>query len=714
MLFEMIAGRPPFHGENHMDLLRNIQSKAVRLPPDLKVSKECVQLLRILLNRNPLARAGFQDFVKASDAFVGLGCHGEPAVISGVGTRTSSVTGVGVGSNSVAPMSGIKNLGPISEVEESYLHNSSHVNVDSHTPTPPALIPVHSTTTTAGLEGPQHHSHAYNNHNGPRVHSHFTPLEPSPPGPKHISTPDGLIPPMSLYRKSDSQHSQTNSDDSSSGGFVMVEKGSSNAIASNSSATSTRMDERKLSRSPLTMWKQSSSRRVVPASALSGNSSPPASPRPSSNRFFSGKTLLSTRNMIPPSIPFVRKGMLSTSPGTGGALVGMMGATNKVSNAIAIEKGGVPTNEAFNFEAAAKMLSAADDVGRRAINVAHVGDTRAYLAMRFILSNESTRSLQTSSGMESLVEETDVQLAEHDEFSVPNRARTISSDNSASNRNRDQEEDEDDEMPFAMGLDDEDEESLPNILAIRKCSSDCKEEDCNMTANAAKSKLSSTSAILVHFRQALSCYMKALSMLKGSVNASQQLLCELNRSSVTASSHSKTESFISFSNRCNASHNWLTGQFKGVLERADAANSEIAKIVNQNGTAPAESNMSSGSVSIMTAEELIYNHSLACGKDGAVKQLLGQYDNARSCYRSAGLLAETLLMEPKIVDEDRKVLEEYVHGFSERINEIDCLMLQQSKHSVGSTGSNRGTVGSTTSSRRSSFNSAAPLVGQHI
>jgi serine/threonine protein kinase len=76
VLFEMIAGRPPFNGENHIDLLRNIQRKAVRLPPDVRVSKACVNLLRLLLNRNPLSRAGFKDFFEACDVFVALGCEG--------------------------------------------------------------------------------------------------------------------------------------------------------------------------------------------------------------------------------------------------------------------------------------------------------------------------------------------------------------------------------------------------------------------------------------------------------------------------------------------------------------------------------------------------------------------------------------------------------------------------------------------------------------
>ena len=72
---------------------------------------------------------------------------------------------------------------------------------------------------------------------------------------------------------------------------------------------------------------------------------------------------------------------------------------------------------------------------------------------------------------------------------------------------------------------------------------------------------------------------------------------------------------------------------------------------------------------------------------------LGQYDASRSCYRSAGLLAETLLMEPSIGAEDRKVLEGYVDGFAARITELDGLMQQQSRTSSvtnSAAGSRRG------------------------
>ena len=67
VLFEMVAGRPPFMGDNHIHLLRNIQTKSLRMPEGVKVSQECVNLLRLLLNRKPKLRAGFQSFFESSN-----------------------------------------------------------------------------------------------------------------------------------------------------------------------------------------------------------------------------------------------------------------------------------------------------------------------------------------------------------------------------------------------------------------------------------------------------------------------------------------------------------------------------------------------------------------------------------------------------------------------------------------------------------------------
>jgi Domain of unknown function (DUF3543). len=391
--------------------------------------------------------------------------------------------------------------------------------------------------------------------------------------------------------------------------------------------------------------------------------------------------------------------MLSTSPGTGGALVGLVDASKQSS--LAQNRPSIMLNEKMTMDSVAKILSTADDVGRRAINVAHVGDTRAYLAMRLILLNEN--AMLNSASMD---------FTEEKPHDGANRARAISADQSHSKRSNlvsdDNEFNVEEEMPFAMPM--EDEESIPNYLAIKNFPfSPGEDVDKEENTNTKSVSESSNVTTLIHFREALSCYIKALSMLKVSLNATQEILKELGNSITSSSPSSKTESFLSFKNRCEVSHNWLSGQFKGVLERADAANTEIRKcteVVEIEGGVG-----SSDLMNVVSVEELIYNHSLACGKDGAVKQLLGQYENARSCYRSAGLLAETLLMEPTLVEEDKRTLEDYVQGFSDRIYEIDCLMLQQSRHSISSSSSIRGVRTSTPSSRRnSSTSSVVPIV----
>mmetsp|Transcript_17654 Transcript_17654/g.35044 ORF Transcript_17654/g.35044 Transcript_17654/m.35044 type:complete len:188 (-) Transcript_17654:185-748(-) len=148
----------------------------------------------------------------------------------------------------------------------------------------------------------------------------------------------------------------------------------------------------------------------------------------------------------------------------------------------------------------------------------------------------------------------------------------------------------------------------------------------------------------------------------------------INRSSSRSSSNSNNP-YTPLKKRCTTSLDWLTGQFSAVLERANAANEQTDKLQNASQFQKTDTEPS------ISVEELIYNHSLKCGREGAVKQLLGHYDAARSCFRSAGLLLETLLMEPKIGDDDRAILQGYVESFADQINELDGLLRNQMKAS---------------------------------
>jgi len=195
--------------------------------------------------------------------------------------------------------------------------------------------------------------------------------------------------------------------------------------------------------------------------------------------------------------------------------------------------------------------------------------------------------------------------------------------------------------------------------------------------------------IRTHFGEALSCYLKALRMLKGALGASQRVYKDIEQMMTQVGQSPTDFDFRKMQKRCEITTAWLSQQFHGVLERADAANVEIAKLASIPDKEPP--------TAVASVEELIYNHSLACGRDGAVKQLLGQHEAARSCYRSAGLLAECLLMESTIGQGDRDILESYVDGFAARITELDQSMLQASRmggsSNAGPASKNSGIIG---------------------
>ncbi|CAH0492896.1 unnamed protein product [Peronospora farinosa] len=70
ILFEILAGRPPYGGANHVQLLANIERQPLRFPPTLELSKPCRQLLVALLQQKPALRLGFDEFF--ADPFVDL------------------------------------------------------------------------------------------------------------------------------------------------------------------------------------------------------------------------------------------------------------------------------------------------------------------------------------------------------------------------------------------------------------------------------------------------------------------------------------------------------------------------------------------------------------------------------------------------------------------------------------------------------------------
>jgi serine/threonine-protein kinase ULK/ATG1 len=70
VLYEMVAGRPPFRAQNHLELLKKIQENndVIRFPdeklPDARslVGDDLKDLIRKLLKKDPIERISFEEF----------------------------------------------------------------------------------------------------------------------------------------------------------------------------------------------------------------------------------------------------------------------------------------------------------------------------------------------------------------------------------------------------------------------------------------------------------------------------------------------------------------------------------------------------------------------------------------------------------------------------------------------------------------------------
>lgn len=741
VLFEMIAGKTPFHGENHLDLLRNIKTKAVRLPANVRISREFVKLLKLLLDRKPRNRAGFRAFFEASEACVALGCNGAPAVPPSTQTMVDATkhpasplqvprsgqqivdrevcaqmnlcaisenegTGEslhqGYGNASLATVATLGTLNPhqlqqvrlpTSETSHNEQGANCVSNMASQTNATNAMVQVRPehmskagvvTPPLNPLSAPQpppaiplgmHET--VKQHGRPSV---FTPLQGSPvrsspltraiPGaPQYplggapigvtaYPCPGTFSPPTLQLRKQGSGAYPTMQQQQRVGHPTQVNN--HNNTVPNRRNSSPRTSSHESSDSGFVLVEYSGSKgkpgsgHNSPVASIGGFAHPPsASPHNSSGRV----TILNARKNM---------GILGTSPNTGRALVGKMmigtppmssltppsasgGGRFNLSPRAALSSGGCLAH----IDTLARMLATAEDIGRRAITVAHLGDVRAYLAMELLVSqreDSQLSSMSTGTGTGTPMEGVDEEgNSDAPTASSPKRA--------LSRKSASKEDEEESELPFAMTSSSDGGMSPPNPAPTTTK---------NPIDQPPKDEITSP-MIQVRFREALTCYFKTLNMMKGSISAAQKVIREVEGvlPAGAASPNSKNP-YTPLKERCSASLDWLRGQFSAVLERADAASEQISKLQKANPS-PREGGEA-------TLCELIYNHSLKCGREGAVKQIVGDYDVARSCYRSAGLLAETLLMESKVGDDDRIVLEGYIHSFADQILELDGLI----------------------------------------
>ncbi|KAF1317568.1 Ulk/ulk protein kinase, partial [Globisporangium splendens] len=97
ILYEMVVGRPPYGGSNHVQLLANIERSDLRFPSNVDLSMPCKNLLLGLLQRKPMNRMGFDEFF--NHPFVGLrgtGEHGDFSAPSLALSVTRSTTAMSI------------------------------------------------------------------------------------------------------------------------------------------------------------------------------------------------------------------------------------------------------------------------------------------------------------------------------------------------------------------------------------------------------------------------------------------------------------------------------------------------------------------------------------------------------------------------------------------------------------------------------------------
>ena len=206
-----------------------------------------------------------------------------------------------------------------------------------------------------------------------------------------------------------------------------------------------------------------------------------------------------------------------------------------------------------HIETLARMLAASEDIGRRAITVAHLGDVRAYMAMGLLVAqrDESQSSLSSSTPMEGVVED-----------------RRNSSKRFVSRNNTIEEEDED-ELPFAMTTSSEDMSQSPASNIMANLAPIIGNSGSNLDNEESNEEISPSCMIEAHFREALECYLKTLSMMKGSIRAAQKVVKEIEEVLYNPSSRMTPDAnnpYTPLRKRCNASLEWLQGQFSAVLE----------------------------------------------------------------------------------------------------------------------------------------------------
>lgn len=673
ILYEMVVGKPPYGGSNHVQLLANIERHDLRFPTQIVISGPCKQLLLGLLHRRPVTRMGFDEFFHHE--YVGLADDPSPspafAGISSTGTEGSLMLMTSQHHHAAAVS--------IREEDEEEDEEDETTQPTGTLASLQQAVTIVSSQATVGAEGGAMSPLMLANE------ASTPPFKPRAASESHTSLMAAANSPGPLRQ-------------SRSGNLEVMQT----VFGSTSSAGSTNALRRSSSR--LGRSRRSISSGAILISQKNAHNSPKLSPQ------MSPQVLPSPSPRINPFKQMTESPPLSNSRGQYGSPSPLSLRTSMQRShhqwtappALRVAPG------AHNTSRLTKMASNALDSSGEYVLVESGGPEKA------VASHSTNRSASFPSAAPSAISSSSLKSGNVQQ-QQPSKISSFSPEYGQ-------------QLVEIIMLRTQAIASIAeqfwtlsngSYSPISTCSSNANLEStsslgsamsCSGGGIALVAGLASSSSVniddtmcddvirpgalekqYIYAAEALALYVKCLRLVQHGVLYLRQDPALSKRLPVGANAPSPSSSSSSGSSGTRGSPMpwseasrklsmaYLMEQLNYFLDRAEQSKKRMATCLSSLATSNAPTNLAELAQAVNSQEELLYAHALRLGKEGAVQEVLGQTRPAYDLYLQAMLLLESLLMETaapvapgatSLAVEDQKSVHMFVRALDERLKNV--------------------------------------------
>lgn len=670
ILYEMVVGKPPYGGSNHVQLLANIERHDLRFPPQIVISSPCKQLLMGLLHRRPVTRMGFDEFFHHE--YVGLADDPSPSPAF-AGSSSASTDG------SLMLMTSQHHHAAAASIREEDEEDEEEEEEEEEEETQRAVSSVLSQATVGADGGAMSPLMLANEASTP-------PFKPRAASESHTSLMAAANSPGPLRQ-------------SRSGNLEVMQT----VFGSTSTAGSTNALRRSSSR--LGRSRRSISSGAILISQKNAHNSPKLSPQ------MSPQVLPSPSPRINPFKQLTESPPLSNSRGQYGspsplslrtsmqrshhqwtapaALRVASGAhtasrlTKMASNALdssgeyVLVESGVPEKVAAShstYRSASFPSAAPSTISSSSLQSGNVQQQQPSMSSPF--SPEYGQQL-----VEIIMLRTQAIASIAEQFWTLSNGSYSPISTCSSNANLESTSSLGSAMSCSGG-------GIALVAGLASSSSSVNIDDamCDDVIRPGVLKKQ-----YIYAAEALALYVKCLRLVQHGVLYLRQDPALSKRLPGGASTHSPSSSSSSGSSGTRGSPMpwseasrklsmaYLMEQLNYFLDRAEQSKKRMATCISTLATSNAPTNLAELAQAVSSQEELLYAHALRLGKEGAVQEVLGQTRPAYDLYLQAMLLLESLLMETAVpvtpgaaslAVEDQKSVHMFVRALDERLKNV--------------------------------------------